>query len=93
MELVHEEYRVPIHLGLLVGSNIVAEPLDANNLVTIEDLAISSMWEIAALAEVLERKGVLARQEIYDAINALRQRHPEATTLERPARGSIRRPT
>jgi len=42
---------------------------------------------------VLECKGVLTRQEIYDAINVLRRRHPEATTLEGPARGSIRRPT
>ncbi len=50
------------------------------------------MWEIAVLVEGLERKGVLTRQEIYDAIIALRQRHPEATTLERPARGTVRRP-
>ncbi len=71
----------------------MASPLDPNELVTLEDLAISSMWEIAALVEVLERKGVLPRQELYDAITELRQRHPEATTLERPPRGSIRRPT
>ncbi len=70
----------------------MAEPLDPKDLVTIEDLAISSMWEITALVEVLERKGVLTRQEIYAAINDLRQRHPEATTLERPARKAIRRP-
>ncbi len=50
---------------------------------TIDDLTISSLWEVAALVEVLERKGVLTRQEIYDAITELRQRHPEATTLER----------
>ena len=71
----------------------MAQPLDPNNLVTIEELAISNMWEHAALVEVLERKGVLTRQEIYDAINELRQRHPEATTLERPAHGPIRPPT
>ncbi len=72
-------------------SSIMAESLDHNHLVTVEDLAISTMWETSALVEVLERKGVLTRQEIYDAINALRQRHPEATTLERPAGGSVRR--
>ncbi len=71
----------------------MAEQLDPKELVTIEDLAISSMWEVAALVEVLERKGVLTRQEIYDAITELRQHHPEATTLERLPRGSIRRPT
>ncbi len=63
----------------------MAEQLDPNDLVTIEDLAISSIWEVAALVEVLERKGVLTRQEIYDAITELRQRHPDATTLEGPA--------
>ncbi len=69
----------------------MAEPLDPKELVTIEEVAISNMWEITALVEVLERKGVLTRQEIYDAINQLRQRHPEATTLERPSRGTVRR--
>ena len=63
----------------------MAERLDPNDLVTIEDLAISTLWAIAALEEVLERKGVLTRQEIYDAITELRQRHPEATTLEPPS--------
>ena len=51
----------------------MAEKLDPKELVTIEDLAISSMREIAALVEVLERKGVLTRQEIYDAITELRR--------------------
>ncbi len=41
----------------------MAEPLDPKDLVTIEDLAISSRWEMAALVEVLERKGVLTRQK------------------------------
>ncbi len=50
----------------------------------LEELALSNMWGIAALVEVLERRGVLRRQEIYDAINALKQRHPDATTSERP---------
>lgn len=29
----------------------MAEPLDPNDPVTVEDLAISSMWEMAALSE------------------------------------------
>ncbi len=44
-----------------------------NGLVTIEDLAISSMWEVAALVEVLERKGVLMQQERYATINELQK--------------------
>ncbi len=46
----------------------MTEPLDPNALVTLDDLAISSMWAIAALVEVLERKGVLTRQELPDAM-------------------------
>jgi TM2 domain-containing membrane protein YozV len=52
----------------------MAEPLDPKDLVTVEDLAVSSLWEIAALVEVLEKKGVLTRQELYDAITERRKR-------------------
>ena len=69
----------------------VGESLDPNTLVTLEELAISNMWETSALVELLERKGILTRQELYDTINDLRQRHPEATTLERPPRNPVRR--
>jgi len=30
----------------------MAQPLDPNDLVTLEELAISNMWETAALVEV-----------------------------------------
>ncbi len=40
------------------------------------------MYEFDALVELLERKGVLTRQEIYDASHELQQ-HSETTTLER----------
>ena len=56
--------------------SIMAEPLDPKDLVTMEELAISSMWEIAALVEVLERKGILTKQEVLDMIQELRQREP-----------------
>ncbi len=36
----------------------MAEKLDPNDLVALEDLAISSMWEVAAQVDVLERKGI-----------------------------------
>ena len=70
----------------------MAESLDPTDFVTLEEPALSNMWETAALVELLERKAILTRQEIYDAINELRQRHPEATTVERPAHGPIRPP-
>ncbi len=39
----------------------MAEKLDPKELVTIEELAISSMWETSALVELLERKGILPK--------------------------------
>ncbi len=56
----------------------MAEPLDPTDLVTLEELAISNMWENAALVELLERKGVLTRQEVLAMIRELRQREPTA---------------
>ncbi len=58
----------------------MAEKLDPNDLVTLEELAISSMWEMAALVEVLEKKGVLTKQDILDAIRELRRKNPQART-------------
>ncbi len=51
----------------------MAKSLDPNDLVTLEELAISGMWEMAALVEVLEKKGLLTKQDILDAIRDLRQ--------------------
>ncbi len=38
------------------------------------------MWEMAALVEVLEKKGVLKKQDILDAIRELRKKNPMART-------------
>ena len=56
----------------------MAEPLDPNALVTLDELATSNMWETAALVELLERKGILTKQEVLDMIQELRQRQPTA---------------
>ncbi len=56
----------------------MAEKLDPNDLVTIEELAISNMWETSALVELLERKGILTKQEVLDMIQELRHREPTA---------------
>ncbi len=57
--------------------SIMAEKLDPKELVTIEELAISNMWETSALVELLERKGILTKQEVLDMIQELRQREPD----------------
>ncbi len=36
---------------------IVTEPLDPNDLVTVEELALSTLWATAALGEGLGRSG------------------------------------
>ncbi len=51
--------------------------------VTLEELAISSMWETSALVELLERKGILTKQEVLDMIQELRRREPTAIRAQR----------
>jgi len=60
----------------VLNVNSLGHPLAAHCLVRFDSLTLSILWEIAALGEGLERKGVLPRQEIYDTINEVRQRHP-----------------
>ncbi len=54
----------------------MAEPLNPHDLVTLDELAISNMWETSALVELLERKGILTKQELLAMIQELRQREP-----------------
>ncbi len=54
----------------------MAEPLDPKDLVTLDELAISTMWETSALVELLERKGVLTKQEVLAMIQQVRWQNP-----------------
>ncbi len=54
----------------------MAESLDPKDLVTLEELAISNMWETSVPVELLGRKGIVTRQEIYDVIQSLRRGEP-----------------
>lgn len=56
----------------------MADKLDPKETVTIAGIAISNMWEIAALLEVLCRKGILTKQEVLSAIQDLRRKNPQA---------------
>jgi hypothetical protein len=49
---------------------------------SIEEATISNMWEIAALVEVLERKGICTKQDLYDTIAQLREKSPRARIPE-----------
>ncbi len=62
----------------------MAEKLDPKELVTIKELAISNMWETSALVELLERKGILTRQEVLEMIQELRRYEPTAIPPRQP---------
>jgi len=73
----------------------MASPLDSKALVTLQEFTISNMWEVAALIEVLEKKGVMKKQDILDAIRELRQKNPKARTpleLDNPSDNAEPRP-
>jgi hypothetical protein len=54
----------------------VAEQGKPNELVTLQKLAVSNAFEISALVAVLERKGILTRQEVLDEIARQRKSRP-----------------
>ena len=45
-------------------------------LLTLQELAVSNSYEIAALVAVLERKGILTQQEVLAEITRLRAKTP-----------------
>ena len=57
---------------LLEEVEIMASQLPDKETVTIEELALSNSFEIAALVSVLERKGVLTKAEVIAEIGRLR---------------------
>jgi hypothetical protein len=48
-----------------------------DELVTLQELAVSNAYEIAALVAVLERKGVLTQQEVLEEIKRLKAKTPK----------------
>ncbi len=65
----------------------MAEHLDPNDLVTIEELGISKMWETSALVEVLEGKRSFHAKQVDSGTQGLRflLLHSRRTVLPRPA--------
>jgi|SRR5262245_60446724 len=49
---------------------------------SLEEATISNMWEIAAIVEVLERKGLCTKQDLYDIITEFRHKNPRASIPE-----------
>lgn len=49
---------------------------------SLEELSISNMWEIAAIVELLEKTGLCSKQDLYDIITELRTKNPRARIPE-----------
>jgi hypothetical protein len=49
---------------------------------SIEEATISNMWEIAAMVELLEQKGLCTKQDLHTIIDELRRKNPHARIPE-----------
>ncbi|TMQ25764.1 MAG: hypothetical protein E6K65_16130 [Nitrospirae bacterium] len=49
---------------------------------SIEETTVSIMWEIASIVEVLERKGLCTKQDLYEMITEFRRKNPCASIPE-----------
>jgi hypothetical protein len=49
---------------------------------SLEEATISDMWEIAAIVELLEKKGLCTKQDLYDIIAELRKKSSRASIPE-----------
>lgn len=62
----------------------MADPLNPQDVATIEKLAASGLWEQAGLVEALRLKEMLKKQEILDALAELRRDNPEVPQPQEP---------
>ncbi len=49
---------------------------------SIEEATISNIWEIAAIVELLEQKGLCTKQDLHTIIDELRRKNPRARIPE-----------
>ena len=49
---------------------------------SLEEATISNMWEIAAIVDVLEQKGLCTKQDLYDIITEFRRKNPHTRIPE-----------
>jgi hypothetical protein len=56
----------------------VAQQGKSDELVTLQELAVSNAYEIAALVAVLERKGLVTQTEVLEEIKRLKNKAPRA---------------
>jgi hypothetical protein len=49
---------------------------------SLQEATISNMWEIAAIVELLEQKGICIKQDLHTIIDELRRKNPRARIPE-----------
>jgi hypothetical protein len=49
---------------------------------SLEEATISNMWEIAAIVELLEKKGICSKQDLFETIADLRKQNTRANIPE-----------
>ena len=52
----------------------MAKKLDPKKTVTFEELLMSNMFEQEALINILERKGIITKQEVLEEIKSLKEK-------------------
>lgn len=60
----------------------MSEQRPKRDTMSLEEATISNMWEIAAIVEVLERKGLCTKQDLFDIITEFRRKSPRAKIPE-----------
>ena len=51
----------------------MANKLSDKEMVSLEEVVLSQSYEVAALVSILEKKGLLTREEVIEEIKRLRQ--------------------
>jgi len=58
------------------------EAIDPKTFRNLYDMSIDSMYELAALGELLEQKGLITKQEILTLATELKHKNPPADSAE-----------
>ncbi|MEO7861910.1 MAG: hypothetical protein ABIU05_16035 [Nitrospirales bacterium] len=60
----------------------MSDELPKRDSMSVEEATISNMWEMAAIVELLEQKGLCTKQNLYDIIAEFRHNNPLASIPE-----------
>lgn len=59
----------------------MAEKLNKNQTVRLEELVMSQMWELQALYNLLEKKGLISKDEILKEIKRIKNKDKRKKSL------------